>query len=233
MTPPTVWVGADAADACAEAARRLAAAAREAIAQREHAFLALAGGRTPQPAYTALRAMPLAWNHVHVVCTDERAVPPTHPDSNLGMLRRTLLDHVEGIHVHPMHGDASDLDAEAARAAAELEAMIAQPPVFDAMLLGLGDDGHTASLFPGHPALDERNRSVVAVRGASATVADRLTLTLPVLRAARLQLVLATGPGKADAVRRTVAGDTALPIVRATADCPCTLLLDPPAATML
>ncbi|HKE00404.1 MAG TPA: 6-phosphogluconolactonase, partial [Planctomycetota bacterium] len=139
---------------------------------------------------------------------DERAVPPEHPDSNFGMASRTLLARlpIRREQVHRMEAERADLESAADDYAAALRAAagVAAPavPRFDLVLLGMGPDGHTASLFPGSPALEERSRLVVPAQSADGH--RRLTLTLPVLNAARRVVFAATGEAKADAVRRTL-----------------------------
>lgn len=166
--------------------------------------MALAGGQTPRPIYAALatRRGPrlLPWEHVEVFFTDERAVPPGDPQSNYGMVRETLLSAVgipEG-QVHRMKGESPDL----ATAAREYDAVL--PPRLDILLLGMGADGHTASLFPGDPAVSEREHRVVSVSTASA--GPRLTITPPVVALARRVAVVAHGPEKADAAVRALEG---------------------------
>jgi len=165
--------------------------------------LGLAGGSTPRPAYEALAQPPLEaaipWDRVQVFFGDERAVPPDHPDSNFRMVSETLLARV-GIpagSVHRMEADADDLERAADRYAALL------PRALDVLVLGIGPDGHTASLFPGSPALRERTRRVVPAR-APKPPERRLTITPPVIGAARRVLVLAAGEDKAQAVARAL-----------------------------
>jgi len=167
--------------------------------------LCLAGGSTPRPAYEALAEAPLRdaipWNVVNVFFGDERAVPPDHPDSNYRMVHETLLRRV-GVppaNVHRMEADDADADAAADRYAKLL------PKATDVLVLGVGADGHTASLFPGSAALGERSRRVVASRAPKPPV-RRLTITPPVIAAARRVLVLAAGGDKAEAVARALKG---------------------------
>jgi 6-phosphogluconolactonase len=141
------------------------------------------------------------WSRVSVYFGDERCVPPDHPDSNYRMARESLLSRVPiaEANVHRMLGELADRDA-AARAYAEL-----LPASLDVIVLGIGEDGHTASLFPGSPALDERARPVLPVIGPKPPP-ERLTLTPPALERARHILVLASGAGKAEAVARALEG---------------------------
>ena len=189
------------------AARRVVRAAREAVAARGRFLLALAGGGTPRPVYERLASAPLRdqvpWDRVHVLFGDERCVPPDHPDSNFGMARRALLDHVPvpPTQIHRLRGE--DDPQAAAAAYAEVLRGLADgdgPPVLDLIQLGLGDDAHTASLFPGTPALHERTRWVAA-QPVPKLHAWRLTLTPPVLNAARAVDFLVSGAGKREALR--------------------------------
>ena len=171
--------------------------------------LALAGGRTPRALYERLRACDYPWHEVDVFFGDERCVPEDHPDSNLRMAREALLDHVPA-RVHPLPGATCGADA----AERELQAVFGPGvPRFDLVLLGLGADGHTASLFPGDPALGEGERRVVRVARADH---PRLTLTLPVLSAARAVVFLVAGAEKRDALAALIRGDD-IPAARVTA----------------
>ncbi len=205
-----------------EAAAWMARNLQDALASRPRASLALSGGGTPVPAYRALAAMKLPWERVDIYFVDERFVPPDHADSNYGMVEETLLEplRLPASQVFRMQGEREDRDA----AARDYEATL--PPVLDVVLLGMGPDGHTASLFPGHPALEERERRVLAVVGPKPPP-WRMTLTLPVLLSARAVLNLVAGEGKRDAVRRALAGDVSLPAARVTNT---QWMLDPTAA---
>jgi len=186
----------------ARAAARIEAVLADAIADRGSAALALAGGNTPRPVYEQLADLPgIRWDRLQVYFGDERAVPPDDPASNYRMARETLLDRVpvDSVHVHRMLGEAADLDA----AARDYDALL--PPALDLVLLGIGEDGHTASLFPAHAAVRERARRVVPVAGPKPPH-HRLTVTPPVLEAARTCLVIAAGSAKATAVARALVG---------------------------
>ena len=155
--------------------------------------MCLAGGRTPEPVYRELAsASSIDWTRVDVFFGDERAVPPDHPDSNYLMVHRVLLSRVPvpAGQVHRMEAERSDQEA----AAREYERSL--PPQLDILVLGMGPDGHTASLFPGSAALDEHQRLVVPVIGAKPPP-QRLTITPPVIEAARRVAVIATGGDKA------------------------------------
>lgn len=190
------------ADLAAAAAAWLAAEIGGAAARRGECSLALAGGRTPRPAYERLATLPgVPWPAVSVFFGDERAVPPQHPDSNYRMAYDALLSRapIPPERIHRMEAERRDL----AQAAQEYAAVL--PDSLDVVLLGMGADGHIASLFPHSPALAEQTRRVVPVAGGL-PVTDRLTITPPVLASARHLLVLATGKGKAAAVRRALEG---------------------------
>jgi 6-phosphogluconolactonase len=213
----------------------------ETLSTRERCWLALAGGRTPRAVYERL-AEPgdpaIAWARVHVAFGDERVVPPEHADSNYGMARDALLARVPipPAQVHRVRGELGDGAAAADAYAAELRAAFGlapgNRPAFDLVLLGIGADGHTASLFPGTPALVEHTRIAVAVE-APAPPRDRVTLTFPVLNAARAVVVLAAGGDKAAAIGRAFADDGAIdacPIRGLRPATPVTWLIDAAAA---
>ena len=177
----------------------------KAIAGRGACALCLAGGRTPEPVYRELAsASSIDWTRVVVFFGDERAVPPDHPDSNYLMVHRVLLSRVPvpAGQVHRMEAERSDQEA----AAREYERLL--PPRLDILVLGMGPDGHTASLFPGSAALDERQRLVLPVIGAKPPP-QRLTITPPVIEAARRVAVIATGEDKATMVARAIEGPLA------------------------
>lgn len=170
----------------------------------------LAGGNTPRILYGLLGSVyrdAIPWEHVHVYWGDERCVPPDDPRSNFRLAKEAWLDRIAIPleNVHPMPTDLPDADAAARRYEATMRARFpAQWPVFDLALLGIGTDAHTASLFPGSPALDETTRWVVATRAPGEPHA-RLTLTLPVLNHAARVWFLVAGADKAPALRRIFA----------------------------
>jgi 6-phosphogluconolactonase len=183
----------------AERAAELAAD-RMAEAAAAGGHVALAGGRTPRRAYELVgERAGIDWSRVDLWFGDERCVPPDDPESNYRLVAETLLAHAAGARVHAVDGRA-DPDVAAAAYAAEIRGVR-----LDLALLGLGEDGHTASLFPGSPALDVRDREAVAVT-ASKPPPRRITLTLPVFEAAAAIVVLAVGEGKADAVAAVLRG---------------------------
>lgn len=192
----------DASELPAAGARAVAELLRAAIAERGAASLALAGGTTPRAMHEVLATLPdIDWSRVSVYFGDERCVPPDHGDSNYNMARESLLTRVPiaAANVHRMLGELSDRDAAARTYAARL------PAALDVVVLGIGEDGHTASLFPGSPALDEREQLVLPVIGPKPPP-ERLTLTPPALERARSLVMLAAGSGKAEAVARALAG---------------------------
>ncbi len=157
--------------------------------------VALSGGSTPRTLYRRLAETSYPWGAVDVFFGDERCVPPDHPDSNLRMAREALLSRVAA-RVHPMTG------CDPVAYEHELERVLGPGiPPLDLVFLGLGEDGHTASLFPGDPALGERERAAVLVDRPDHR---RMTLTLPVLSAARLAVFLVTGRAKRPALRRLI-----------------------------
>jgi 6-phosphogluconolactonase len=190
------------AELARQAAEWLGLEVTRAIAERGSCALGLAGGRTPEPVYGELAAgSSIDWRKVSVFFGDERAVPPDHPDSNYLMVHLALLSRVPipAGNVHRMEAERADREA----AAREYERSL--PPRLDVLLLGMGPDGHTASLFPDSAALDERHRLVVPVLGAKPP-AERLTITPPVIEAARKVAVIATGEDKALMVARAIEG---------------------------
>jgi 6-phosphogluconolactonase len=195
----------DAAGVASEAATRMAVALREALRARGRASVALSGGNTPREAYATLAREPgLDWTKIDVFWVDERAVGPTDDRSNYRWAKVTLLDPagVPPERVHRMPSDAPDLDAAARAYDKAIAGLVASgAPAFDLMVLGVGDDGHTASLFPGDPTVDVTDRLVAAVPARPGREA-RLTLTRPVIESARHVLVLVVGAGKRQALSR-------------------------------
>src|SRR5207249_8607258 len=193
------------------AAARLVAAAEDAIASQGQFIFALSGGSTPRDTYLRLGTEALVskvmWSRVQVLWGDERCVPPDHVDSNYRMARETLLDRVPvpAANVHRIHGE--DDPATAAEAyEATLRALLRTPAGarIDLVLLGLGEDGHTASLFPGSAAVHEQTRWVLAAR-ATAASRWRITLTPAVINAAVDVLFLVSGGANAGILRRVLA----------------------------
>jgi 6-phosphogluconolactonase len=186
------------------AAERMTEAAAAAIAKQGRVRFGLSGGTTPGAMYRLLGAASsdgrLDWSRAEIYFADERALAPDDPDSNHRLVRETLLAGaaIPPGHVHRMHAEAEDLEA----AAAAYEAELRDP--LDVLLLGMGPDGHTASLFPGSPLLAETRRRVAAVYDSPKLPARRLTVTPRVLAEAGTLLVLVTGDGKSRAVVRAL-----------------------------
>jgi 6-phosphogluconolactonase len=177
-----------------------AAAERLAEAARAGAAIALSGGSTPRRAFEIVAQLEPNWRRAAAWWGDERCVPPHDARSNYRLAREALLDRLaRPPEVHRIRGE---LGAEAAAAAYEEELGDLR---LDLALMGIGPDGHTASLFPNAPTLDERERRVVAAEPGLEPFVERVTLTLPALRASRLVLFLVTGDGKAEAARRAFA----------------------------
>jgi len=200
--PSTPIVAADADELARVAAAWMAEEVRQAAARGGRCALALSGGSTPRPAYERLAREPgVPWAAVEIYFGDERAVPPTDPASNFRMAREALIDRVglPAERVHRMEADAPDVEAAAARYAALL------PERLDVLVLGMGPDGHTASLFPRSPALRETARKVVPAQGPVPPV-HRLTITPGVIASARRVAVLTAGAAKAPLVAQVLRG---------------------------
>ncbi len=183
--------------------------------------IALSGGSTPKPLYQLLAQEPIKsrmpWTRVHFVLGDERFVPPSDPASNYGMARAAFLSQVPvpPENVHPVETEGVTLDQAANRYEAMLKDLYGagtlQPdwPLLDLTLLGLGEDGHTASLLPGEPVLQERSRWVAPVPKGRAE--ERVTLTYPALDASTVVAFLVSGEGKRDVLDKILSGDTSFP----------------------
>ena len=205
---------ADAGAVAAEAARLIAAAARAAVAARGRFVVAVSGGRTPWRMLRALAGEDVPWAGVHVVQVDERIAPAGDPNRNLTHLRESLLEHapLPADHIYAMPVEAADLDEAARSYARLLEDIAGTPPVLDLAHLGLGSDGHTASLVPGDPVLDVAGRDV-ALTGVYMN-RRRMTLTYPMLNRSRRVLWLVTGPEKVAMLSRLRAADASIPAGR-------------------
>jgi 6-phosphogluconolactonase len=193
--------------------------------------LCITGGSTPRAAYERAAAAREDWANVEIWFTDERCVPPDHEHSNYAMAKAALLDRAPGATVHRMQGELGPGEG-AAEYEREYEA--AGRPVLDLILLGLGPDGHTCSLFPNDPALAERERSVVGVETPGmAPLVPRITLTLSVVNGARQIVFLVTGEDKAEAVARAFSGRRDPSTPASLVEGAVTVLLDPEAAARL
>ena len=224
-----IEVLADAEAVAKRAAAVIAEEARAAVAARGHFLLAVSGGKTPWVLLRALASEAVPWEHVHVVQVDERVAPEGHPDRNLTHLRETLLEHapLRPGQVHAMPVDAPDLEAAATRYARTLREFAGEPPVLDLVLLGLGADGHTASLVPGDPVLKVADRDV-AITGVYQG-RRRMTLTYPMLDRSRNILWVVTGVEKVPMLKRLQDGDDSIPAGRIRRD-PARILADRAAA---
>jgi 6-phosphogluconolactonase len=244
--PPTVTISAPVAEAVvyadgaaltAGAADFIAAEAAEAIAKRGRFAIALSGGNTPKPVYQRLASAPLDWARAQVFFGDERCVPPEDPRSNYHMARTALLDHapIPPANIHRMRGEEPP-EAAAEAYANAMSRALGDDGRLDLVLLGLGDNGHTASLFPGLAVVTETRRPVMAAY-VEAVGMWRLTLTPPPINAARRVAFLVEGAGKAEMVHRVLQGPSdpvVLPaqVIRPT-ERPALWLLDAAAAAKL
>jgi 6-phosphogluconolactonase len=184
------------------------------VAARGRFVMAVSGGKTPWQMLRALADEDVPWSGVHVVQVDERIAPAGDPDRNLTHLRESLLEHapLPADHVYAMPVEEADLDEAARRYARILEQIAGSPPVLDLAHLGLGPDGHTASLVPGDPVLEVVDRDV-AMTGIY-MLRRRMTLTYPILNRSRRMLWLITGADKAAMLPRLRAADASIPAGR-------------------
>ena len=211
---PDLEILADASSLAERAAGLFAQMAGEAARTVRRFAVALAGGSTPRQMYVLLAEPAFSsrvdWSRVHFFWGDERCVPPDHSDSNYRMVQEALLNHVPipAGNIHRIPGELSPVDAARAYEH-ELQGFFVDGiPRFDLILLGLGEDGHTASLFPGSEALRETKRQAVAVSHSTPPppLVDRVTLTLPVLNAAANVIFLVAGAGKAERLAQVLNG---------------------------
>ena len=196
------------------AADELAMLVRAAVVDRGTCSVALSGGSTPKRLFELFAQAgrdALPWEHIDLWWGDERTVPPDHADSNYRMTREALIDPLglAASHVHRIAGELPDPEAAARSYSRELVTALGSPPTFDVVLLGMGPDGHTASLFPGSPALAETSRWVVANPVTSPLVhgtTTRITLTAPAINAARHVRFLVAGADKAASLAQVLEG---------------------------
>jgi len=209
---------ADADAVARRAASVIASDARAAVAARGRFLMAVSGGRTPWSMLRALAGENVPWPSVHVFQVDERVAPAGDPDRNLTHIHESLLAHapLPPSQLHAMPVEAPDLPAAAAEYARTLGTLAGLPPVLDVVHLGLGTDGHTASLVPGDPVLAVQDRNV-AVTGAYQG-RRRMTLTYPAINRARRILWLVTGSEKAEMLARLQKEDSSIPAGRVRQD---------------
>jgi len=208
--------------------QRVETATAQALADRRRFAIALPGGSVATSFFPRLANSALDWSRVDFFWGDERAVPEDDPESNYGAARKLWLEPagVPASCVHRMPADSADLPQAALAHAAELERLLGSPPSLDVALLGMGPDGHVCSLFPGHPLLRDESRWVAAILDSPKPPPRRLTLTLPVLAAARLVVVAAMGESKAEPIQQAVLDPASeLPVALALRRAPRSLLL--------
>jgi 6-phosphogluconolactonase len=214
-----------------------AADGQRAVSTQGSFAIALCGGSVATAFFPRLSRLPFDWSRAHVFWADERAVPPADPESNYGLARRLWLEPaaVPPERIHRMEGDAPDLERAAAAYGDEMTRALGTPPRLDLALLGVGPDGHVASLFPGHPLLREERRWVMPVVDAPKPPARRLTLTLPALAAAGRVVFAAMGSAKAGVIHAALdQPDSRLPVaLLARRARQAAFLLDPEAASAL
>ncbi len=206
-----ILVLADADAVAREAARRIATEARAAVASRGRFIVAFSGGHSPRDTLCCLAKEEVPWSAVHVFQVDERVAPAGDPDRNLKLLRESLLQQVSlpREQVYPMPVEEPDLEAAARNYARTLEEIAGKPPLIDLVHLGLGPDGHTASLVPHDPVLNVMDRDV-AITGVYEG-RRRMTFTYPILNRARRILWVVTGAQKAPMLMRLRDGDPTIP----------------------
>jgi 6-phosphogluconolactonase len=217
-SPMKMETFADTETVAKQAAAFIAAEARAAVAVRGRFVLAISGGHTPWLMLRELANEDVPWADLDLVQIDERVAPSGDKDRNLTHLRESLLDHapVRADRVHAMPVEALDLDAAAASYGTTLRKIAGAPPVLDLVHLGLGPDGHTASLVPGDPVLEVTDQDVALAGPYQGR--KRMTLTYPALNRARRVLWVVTGPEKAEMLVRLCAGDRSIPAGRVTQD---------------
>ena len=205
----------DTAESVAQrSAAMIAEEARRAVAARGRFILAASGGHTPWLMLAALAAMDVPWPSTHIVQVDERVAPPGHPDRNLTHLRESLLNRapLSAAQIHPMPVESADLESAATEYAGTLRQVAGSSPVLDLVHLGLGSDGHTASLVPGDPVLNIEDADV-AVTGVYQG-RRRMTLTYPIINRSRRILWVVTGAEKGQMLHRLLDGDPSIPAGR-------------------
>ena len=222
-------VAPDAAAAARQAAASIAALCKSAVRERGRALIAVSGGTTPWRMLAELAALPLRWESIYVAQVDERVAPRGDPRRNLSHLERILVRDgpLPSRQMLAMPVEEPDLEAAARSYQSRLESVGGVPAVLDLAQLGLGADGHTASLLPGDPALEVRDRDVAIT--AQHQGLRRMTLTVPALARAREVLWLVTGTGKSEVLRGLLNGNRDMPALRLPTE-RATLYADPEAA---
>jgi 6-phosphogluconolactonase len=222
MAEREIIIRRDIAELSRQSAERFSQLVNRSVQGSGRFTVALSGGSTPKHLYSLLASPDykerILWNNVHLFWGDERCVPPDHPESNFGMVRESLLSKIK-IPAENIHRMAGEREPQAA--AAEYEKHLQEffglesgaLPRFDLILLGIGEDGHTASLFPGSDALNETERLVISPFVEKLN-SYRLTLTLPVLNSRAEVWFLVTGASKADAVKKVLRGSADLPAAK-------------------
>ncbi|MBL7256695.1 6-phosphogluconolactonase [Paractinoplanes lichenicola] len=240
MSKTLVVVVPDVDTLAATVASRLVAKIVDAQAERGSAGVVLTGGRIAKRVLAALPGLPEAaavnWSQVDLYWGDERFLPAGDPERNETQAREALLDALplDPARVHAMPAadgpDGEDAEAAAARYAQELHLGGADLPPFDVLMLGVGEDGHVASLFPEHPVLNETASTTAAVHNSPKPPPTRITLTMPAIQSAYEVWLIAAGPDKSDAIGRALNGDKLLPAAQATGTVKTYWLLDKAAA---
>jgi 6-phosphogluconolactonase len=229
MTAIQTEIFRDSDELARDVAEQFVQISENAIDQRGHAIIALAGGSTPKRLYELLATDEyqnrIRWNQIHFFLGDERYVPLEHEDSNFRMIKESLLDHVptpeENVHPVPTNLDAAEAALAYEQEIRRIMGVEHQDtlPALDLVLLGIGDDGHTASLFPGTVALQEHER-LVTENWVPQQDSMRISFTIPLLQAARKTILMATGSNKCEAIQRTIEGE------RNIEETPCQILHD-------
>jgi 6-phosphogluconolactonase len=207
----TVEVFETAESVAQRAAEFIGEEARKAIAERGRFVMAVSGGHTPWIMLRALAAVDMPWHALHIAQVDERVAPAGHPDRNLTRLHQSLLDHapLSPGQIHAMRVESADLESAASQYATTLRQIAGTPPVLDLVHLGLGPDGHTASLVPGDPVLGVRDADV-AMTGVYQG-RRRMTLTYPAINRSRRVLWIVTGSEKVEMLKRLLEADQSIP----------------------
>lgn len=227
-----VRVFSDAKQLAREAARRIATESRAAVSARGKFIVALSGGRTPGEMLRELAEETVSWGALEILQVDERVAPAGDPDRNLTQMRESLLTRapIRAEQIHPMPVESVDLKAAAAQYTQALRDVGGMPPVLDLIHLGLGRDGHTASLVPGDVVLDVIDADVAVTNIYQGR--RRMTLTYPVINRARNILWVVSGSEKAEILARVCSGDRSIPAGRVSQE-QAVILVDRAAATQL